>query len=185
MNRGRLIVLSAPSGAGKTTLSNRMRAAHPAWVFSISATTRAPRDHEKNGVDYIFLSREQFDAYIAEDRFVEWEQVHGNCYGTLKSTIEQTLAEGHTLILDVDVKGGVNIKKRFRDDTIAIFIDVPDRENLAARLISRGTEDAATIQKRMDRYPEEIRYKDDFDHVLINDDLERATEELETILRKA
>ncbi len=185
MSRGRLIVLSAPSGAGKTTLTNRMRTAHPAWVFSISATTREPRAHENNGVDYIFLSNEQFDAYLAENRFVEWEQVHGNRYGTLKSAIEATLADGKTLILDVDVKGGVNIKKHFRDDTIAIFVDVPDRETLVARLNGRGTEDAATIQKRLDRYPEEISYKGDYDHVIINDDLERATEELETILRNA
>lgn len=185
MSRGRLIVLSAPSGAGKTTLTNRMREAHPEWVFSISATTREPRAHENNGVDYIFLSSEQFDAYITEGRFVEWEEVHGNRYGTLKSTIEESLAEGHTLILDVDVKGGVNIKKHFRDDTIAIFVDVPDRKTLVARLNGRGTEDAATIQTRLERYPEEISYKGEYDHVIINDDLERATEELETILRNA
>lgn len=185
MSRGRLIVLSAPSGAGKTTLSNRMRAAHPEWVFSISATTREPRDHEINGADYIFLSNERFDAYIEEGWFVEWEEVHGHRYGTLKNTIEENLVAGHTVILDVDVKGGVNIKKHFRDDTIAIFVDVPDRETLVARLNNRGTEDAATIQKRLARYPIEIGYKDEYDHVIINDDLERATEELETIIRNA
>ena len=182
MSKGRLVVISAPSGVGKTTICKRLLVAHPDWRFSVSVTTRPRRFDENNGKDYTFISDERFDKYIADGKFVEWEWVHGQRYGTLRSVLEEALDKGGTLLLEVDVKGGVNIKQQFPDDTIAIFIDPPDLETLIQRLNSRGTESQAVIEKRLARIPEEQAYKKDYDCVVVNDDLKRAVSAVEKII---
>ncbi|MCH7520756.1 MAG: guanylate kinase [Candidatus Marinimicrobia bacterium] len=184
MSRGRLVVISAPSGAGKTTICRRLERDHPEWRFSVSGTTRPQRDHETNGKDYYFLTDDQFDEKVSKGEFLEWEWVHGYRYGTLHQALEEALANGETLLLDVDVKGGVNIKQQFSGDTIAIFIDPPDMETLAARLKRRGTEDPAIIKQRLARLPQELAYKQDYDHVVVNDNLETAINEVEAILKE-
>jgi len=182
MSRGRLVVISAPSGVGKTTICKHLLASHPDWRFSVSATTRPRRFDETNGKDYTFLTNEQFNKYVADGKFVEWAWVHGQRYGTLRSILEDAVDQGRTLLLEVDVKGGINIKRQFPEDTIAIFIDPPDLETLSRRLKDRGTENQAVIEKRMARIPEEQAYKKDYDYVVVNDDLDRAVSEVETII---
>ena len=182
MSRGRLVVISAPSGVGKTTICKQLLAAHPDWRFSVSVTTRPPRFDETNGKDYTFISNEQFDKYIADGKFVEWEIVHGHRYGTLRTVLEDVLDKGEALLLEVDVKGGVNIKRQFPDDTIAVFLDPPDLETLVQRLKDRGTESQAVIEKRLARIPEEQAYKKDYDYVVVNDNLERAVNAVEKII---
>ncbi len=177
------MVISAPSGAGKTTICRKLQEAHPDWSFSVSATTRPRRDHETNGADYTFLSDEQFDAYVGSGQFIEWEWVHDHRYGTLHSTLQSARDEGQALLLDVDVKGGVNIKREYPDDTIAIFLVPPNLEVLEQRLRGRGTEQEEVIQKRLSRVQEELSYQDEFDHVVVNDDLDRAVREIETIIK--
>ncbi|GAJ01274.1 unnamed protein product [marine sediment metagenome] len=176
------MVISAPSGVGKTTICKHLLAAHPDWRFSVSATTRPRRFDETDGNDYTFISNEQFDKHIADGKFVEWELVHGHRYGTLRSILEATLDRGEALLLEVDVKGGVNIKRQFPDDAIAIFIDPPDLDTLIQRLKDRGTESQAVIEKRLARMPEEQTYKKDYDYVVVNDDLERAVSAVENII---
>ena len=182
MKKGHLVVISAPSGAGKTTICRRLQELHPDWRFSISATTRPRREHEIDGKDYFFLTEEEFDHYTAEDEFVEWEAIYNDRYGTLKSTILAALKNGEALLLDVDVKGGVNVKKKFPEDTTAIFIEPPDLETLVSRLKKRGTENAETLQNRLARIPEEMAQKKDYDYVVVNDDLDQAVKEVETII---
>lgn len=184
MSRGRLVVVSAPSGAGKTTIVQRVLEAHPDWRFSTSCTTRPIREHEVEGKDYIFLSDDDFDRYIEEGKFIEWEWVHNHRYGTLRRALNDALVGGDTLILDVDVKGGIRIKQQFENDTVAIFIEPPDLDTLARRLAARGTEDGEIIQKRLARIPEEMAYKEAYDYVVVNDDLEQAVAEVETILKE-
>jgi len=182
MNKGRLVVISAPSGAGKTSICRRLHEAHPDWRFSISATTRPRRSNETNGEDYIFLTEGKFDEYAAAGEFVEWEWVHGHRYGTLRSALVEALDKGEALLLDVDVKGGVNIKRQFPEETVAIFIDPPDLETLVERLRGRGTENQEVIEKRLARIPEELTYKNEYDYVVVNDDLDRAINEIENII---
>ncbi|UCH10657.1 MAG: guanylate kinase [Fidelibacterota bacterium] len=182
MSRGHLVVISAPSGAGKTTICRQLQAAHPDWQFSVSATTRPRREHETDGKDYIFLSEEEFDRYLAAGELIEWESIYGHRYGTLRSILIKALKAGQALLLDVDVKGGVNVKAQFPEDTTAIFIDPPDMEILIQRLKERGTENPATLEKRLARIPEEMPYKKEYDHVVVNDDLDRAVKEIESII---
>ena len=182
MSRGRLIVISAPSGAGKTTLTRLLREHHPGWGFSVSSTTRPRRPGEVDGQDYAFISEDAFDRLVAEEKFAEWEWVHDHRYGTPVATLEATLEGGQTMILDVDVKGGLRIKARYADDTVAIFIEPPDEAALLARLKSRGTEDSAIIQRRLERFPEEMAYRDKYDHVVVNDQLDVAVAAIEKIL---
>lgn len=184
MTRGRLVVISAPSGAGKTTICRRLETDHPEWRFSVSGTTRPQRDHETDGKDYYFLTDEMFDEKLARGEFLEWEWVHGYRYGTFRQALEEALLNGETLLMDVDVKGGVNIKQQFSEDTIAIFIEPPDMATLAARLKRRGTEDPAVIKQRMARIPQELTYKQDYDHVVVNDNLETAINEVEALLKE-
>ncbi len=182
MSVGSLVVISAPSGVGKTTICRLLQAAHPDWHFSVSATTRPRRSNEVNGSDYIFISDEEFDAYLADGLFVEWEEVHGHRYGTLRTSLQKAQEAGHPLLLDVDVRGGVNIKREYPNDTVAIFVVPPDEESHLQRLRQRGTENEASIQKRLSRMAEEMGYKDSYDYVVVNDDLERTVKEIETII---
>jgi guanylate kinase len=182
----RIVVLSAPSGAGKTTLAHRLLERHPAWQFSVSATTRPRRPGEVDGVDYHFLTIEEFEQKIADHDLVEWEEIYGNFYGTVKSEVERLLAGNadRRLIFDVDVKGALSIRNAFPNDTVLIFIAPPSREELMRRLMGRQTESEESIRRRIDRAQMEMAMQDEFDVVIINDDLDRATEELDGLLRQ-
>lgn len=178
------MVISAPSGAGKTTICQRLLSSHPEFKFSVSATTRPKRAQEIDGKDYLFLTPDQFALKVKQGEFVEWEWVHDNQYGTLSSTLVDALERGQIVVLDVDVKGGVNIKRQFPNDTLAIFIDAPDVETLKKRLENRGTDDAESIAKRVRRIPEELAYRDEYDRIVINDNLEQAVVEIESIVKE-
>lgn len=178
-------MISAPSGAGKTTLCQKLLKDFPDLVLSISSTTRAPRGREKNGVDYHFLTREEFQKLIHENRFAEWAQVHENYYGTSKSVIEEALRTHRSVLLDIDVQGAQSIQQAFADQSLLIFIAPPSLEVLEQRLMARGTDTREVIQKRMRRAQAEMEHQKRFAHIIINEDLERAYAELKTIVAKA
>lgn len=181
---GKLIIFSAPSGSGKTTIVKRMLEIFPQLEFSISATSRAPRGIEQDGVDYHFMSPEQFAAAVAREEFVEWEEVYkGTCYGTLKSEIERIWSKGHVIIFDVDVMGGLNLKKIFGDKACSIFIMPPSIEELQRRLEGRGTDAPDVIEKRVAKAEFELAKADGFDCRVINDDLETAVAETAEIIK--
>lgn len=180
---GRLFVLSAPSGAGKTTIAKAVMAAFPSMTFSVSATTRPQRPGEEHGKDYFFLSKAEFEAKRDAGELVEWEEVFLNYYGTLKSEVDRALSHGESMLFDVDVKGALSIKRVYPDDAVLIFIRPPSFEELKRRLTSRKTEDTATIERRLARAEMELGEGAKFDHTVINDDLERATAEVCSIVR--
>ena len=171
----KVVIFSAPSGSGKSTIVGHILSLHPEMEFSVSAASRAPRGTEQHGVEYYFYSADEFRAMIAEDRFVEYEEVYpGSFYGTLKSEVERIWAKGHVIIFDVDVKGGVNLKKYFGDQALAVFIQAPSVEELRKRLIFRGTDSPEAIERRVAKAAEEMTYAPQFDRILINDDLQTA-----------
>ena len=171
----KLVVITAPSGAGKTSVARHLMQTFPTLSFSVSATTRAPRKNETEGKDYYFISREKFEDNIKANAFIEWEMVYeGLYYGTLKSEIESQWAAGSIPVLDIDVKGALNIKKLYPAQTLTLFIAPPSVEALRERLESRGTETAASIQKRLDRAAFELSFQDQFDQVILNERLEDA-----------
>jgi len=175
---GKLIVISAPSGAGKTSIVHHLLKNMNELSFSVSACSREKRENETHGKDYYFLGVEGFQNKIKEDAFLEWEQVYENqYYGTLKSEIERIWSEGKTVIFDVDVVGGLNIKKQYPKECLSLFIMPPSLEVLAERLIGRGSESDQSLQKRLDKAEEEIAQNQQFDMVILNDDLEIACEE--------
>lgn len=175
MKNGKIIIFSAPSGAGKSTLIGHLLERFPQLEFSISATSRAPRGSEVNGKEYYFLSNEEFKNKVAAGEFVEWEEVYaGTCYGTLRSELKRIWDKGHVIVFDVDVKGGVNLKKIFGADALSIFIMPPSVEELRRRLEKRGTDAPETIAKRVAKAEEEITYAPLFDKIVINDSLETA-----------
>lgn len=181
----KLIIFSAPSGSGKTTIVKHLMAEIPKLSFSISATSRSPRGKEKDGVDYYFLDSETFRQKINKGEFLEWEEVYeGTYYGTLRSEVDRISAEGKTAIFDVDVVGGTNIKKQFGNNALAIFIKAPSLEVLEARLKTRNTDSVATIQKRLAKAEKELGYAQFFDKIIINDNLEKATKETEAIVKE-
>ena len=181
--KGKALIFSAPSGSGKSTIVHHILDKYPDMEFSVSATSRNPRGEEKDGVDYYFLSEEEFRARIAENGFVEHEEVYpGRFYGTLKSEIKRIWDAGHVVIFDVDVKGGVNLKKYFGRDALSVFIQAPSVEVLRERLVKRGTDSAEDIEKRVAKAAEEMTYAPQFDHILINDDLQKAFEEAEALV---
>jgi guanylate kinase len=172
---GKLIIFSAPSGSGKTTIVHRLMKVVEGLEFSVSATSRAPRGVEQNGRDYYFLTNQEFDRKVAEDAFVEWEEVYaGTKYGTLRSELERIWAEGHTILFDVDVKGGVRLKSIFGSDALSIFVMPPSIEELRNRLIGRATDSPEKIEQRIAKAGEELSYAEQFDLVIVNDDLEVA-----------
>lgn len=175
----RIIILSAPSGSGKTTIASEILKAEVLnCSFSVSATSRSPREYETEGEHYYFLSPDNFREYISKDLFVEWEEVYaGQYYGTLRAEVERLSAEGKNILFDVDVKGGVRLKQIFGDNALAIFIMPPSLEELTNRLMNRNTENEESLKKRIRRAEEELTFSDRFDVVIINDDLERAVEE--------
>jgi len=180
----KVIIFSAPSGAGKSTIVNHILGLHPEIEFSISATSRSPRGQERHGVEYYFFTAEEFRKMIEEDKFVEYEEVYpGSFYGTLKSEIERIWAKGNVIIFDIDVKGGVNLKKIFGDKALSIFIQAPSVEVLRKRLIGRGTDTLEAIEKRVSKAESEMEFASGkFDHVLINDDLATAKAEAEELI---
>jgi guanylate kinase len=178
-----LIVLSAPSGAGKTTITRRILDRHPAEVmFSVSATTRAQRPGERDGVDYYFVTREKFQDLVREGALIEYEEIFGNFYGTPVSEIERVRQMGKSLLFDIDVKGGISIRRKFPNDSLLIFIAPPDLAVLERRLRDRKTEPDETILRRLDRAEMEMAMADQYDHIVVNDALDRAVAEVESFI---
>jgi guanylate kinase len=176
--KAKLIIFSAPSGAGKTTIVKEVLKTDIPFAFSVSATSRAPREGEIQAKDYHFLSVNDFKEAIEKDYFLEWEEVYENqFYGTLKSEVEQKRMQGYNVLFDVDVIGGLNIKKFYGDDALAIFVMPPSIEELEKRLKGRGTETEESFQKRIDKAEQEMEYAKDFDVVIVNDDLQKAVNE--------
>jgi len=178
MSQGKLIIFSAPSGSGKSTIVNHLLEQGVPMEFSISACSRAPRGEEKDGEHYYFLSPEEFRSKVDTDEFLEWEEVYeGRYYGTLRSEVERIWAKGKHVIFDIDVVGGVNLKKHFGDQALSVFIKVPSIEILKERLTLRNTEDETNLKMRLDKAEEEMGFAKDFDLVILNDDLKRAQQE--------
>jgi guanylate kinase len=184
MNRGKLIVISAPSGCGKTTIAKAIMQKYPAMLFSVSATTRKMRTGEMNGRDYFFLSKEEFERRVKIGDLVEWEEIYGNYYGTLKTEVDKALNRGQVMLFDVDVKGALSIKKKYSADSVLIFIKPPSFEVLKTRLENRKTEDAGTVARRLERVPMELEKGNQFDHRVVNDDLQRAIKEVDEIIKR-
>ena len=180
----KVLIFSAPSGAGKSTIVGHILGIWKATMeFSISATSRAPRGTEQNGREYHFVSPDEFRRLISEDSFVEYEEVYkDHFYGTLKSEVERIWAAGHVIIFDVDVKGGVNLKKYFGEKALSIFIKAPSVETLRQRLVKRGTDSPEAIAERVEKASQEMEYAPQFDYVLINDDLATAFGEVEKVV---
>lgn len=179
----KVIIFSAPSGSGKSTIIGHLLKRVPGLEFSISATSRKPRQGEQDGKDYYFLTEDDFKQRVAEDKFVEWVEVYqGTCYGTLKSEIERIWDKGNTVIFDVDVLGGVSLKKIFGQKALSIFIQPPSIEVLEQRLRNRGTETEESLRKRIERAEMELQYSNQLDVVVVNDNLDNAVNETETIV---
>ena len=180
---GKLVIFSAPSGSGKTTIVRELLKRFPQFEFSISATSRQPRGVEQNGVDYYFLSGDEFRERVERGEFVEWEEVYaGTCYGTLRSEMERIWSKGNVIVFDVDVMGGINLKRLFADDACSIFIMPPSVEELERRLRGRGTDSEEVIRKRISKADFELSKAPEFDHVVVNDTLAEAVEEATTII---
>nr|BCW99973.1 MAG: guanylate kinase [Bacteroidota bacterium] len=176
--RGRLIILTAPSGAGKSTIARALRERFPELVFSVSATTRPPRPGEQNGRDYVFLSEEEFRRWIEEGKLIEYEEVYpGRFYGTPREPLERALQAGQTVLLDVDVQGARHLKSLYGDRALAIFIAPPDLQELARRLRARGTETEESLRTRLERARMEMAASGAFDLTIVNADLCQAIEE--------
>jgi len=181
--KGRLIAIAAPSGTGKTTIVKSILKSMPELKFSVSATTRKKRDVEVHGVDYFFLTEEEFLQKIQNDEFLEWEKFYDYYYGTLKEHVFNIIDEGNSVVLEVDVKGALNIKKIF-PDTILIFIEPPSFEELVKRLENRKTETSEDLQKRIKRAEMELSLKNGFDYSIVNNKLDDAISEVASIIKE-
>lgn len=182
-NENKVIIFSAPSGAGKSTIVKHLLGKYPFLEFSISATSRPPRGEEKNGVDYYFFTKEEFEQKIRKGEFVEYEEVYaGSYYGTLQSEVERIWAKGHIILFDIDVKGGMNIKRLYGRHALAVFIQPPSVEALKERLVKRGTDSPQAIERRVAKAEEELGYAGSFDRVIVNDSLECALREAEAVV---
>jgi guanylate kinase len=181
----KLIIITAPSGAGKTSITRFLLDKYPHLSFSISAATRLPRGEEKNGEEYYFMSAEEFRQKINDNAFVEWEMVYeGKYYGTLKSELERIWSEGRTPMLDIDVKGAIHVQQQYLDNALSIFIEPPSVDELQRRLMSRGTETAESIATRVNKASYEISFKNHFNEVIVNDDLQKACFEAEQVIKR-
>ena len=179
--KGILIIVSAPSGCGKSTVVRRLMELRPNLRFSVSATTRKPRDGETDGVDYFFVSREEFDRMIEADEFLEHAEYVGNCYGTPRAPVEKQLSEGFDVYLDIDVQGAMQVKA-IRPETLMVFLMPPSMEELERRLVNRGTNTPEEIRARLEAAERECAQRDRFDCVVVNDEVERAVAELSQII---
>ena len=178
--RGKLLIFTAPSGAGKTTIVHHLLDRFPQLAFSVSATTRPPRPSEVDGRDYHFLTPEEFSRRVAAGEFIEYEEVYpGRFYGTLHSEVHRIWKDGKCVVFDIEVKGATTIKRHYPQDSLAVFVAPPDEETLFQRLRDRSTEDADSLRVRIARAGEELTYREQFDRVLVNDDLPRALREAE------
>lgn len=183
--KGKIVILVAPSGAGKSTMAEKLLNDFESIRFSVSATTRSPRKGEVHGRDYYFLSDEEFQQKINAGKFLEWEEFYnGRKYGTLKPDVDQLRNKGFTVLIDVEVLGATNIKKIYGNQALAIFLKPPTLETLKQRLMARGTETEESIKLRLDRAQEEMKYEDRFDLTIVNDDLETAYRELRNKVSK-
>lgn len=184
-NQQKIIIITAPSGAGKTSITHYLLNKYTdRLAFSISAATRSPRGSEKNGVDYYFMSEEEFTNKIQHEEFVEWEMVYeGKYYGTLKAELQRIWGEGKVPVLDIDVKGAIHVQQQFPETTLSIFIEPPSVEELKRRLMSRGTESEESLNARVNKASYEISFKTHFNKIIVNSDLEKACHEAETILQ--
>lgn len=182
---GKVLIFSAPSGSGKTTIVRHLLKQNYSFGFSISATSRSPRSTEKNGKDYYFLSNEEFKKKIENDEFLEWQEVYsGTYYGTLKSEVERIRNNGENVLLEIDVLGGINVKKIYGNEALSVFIKAPSLEELKKRLKLRSTDSDEIIRKRIDKAEYELSFSPQFDVILINDNLEDAFIESEKIVEK-
>ena len=179
-----LIILSAPSGSGKTTLCRALQRRDESIRFSVSCTSRKKRKGEINGVDYTFLTDQEFKKRIENGEFAEWEQIHGNYYyGTLKAILEAAIQHQELLLLELDVKGAMSIKNIYSEKTLSIFVEPPSMDDLYTRLVKRGTDSEERIAKRLERLTAELEYKSNFDHHIINDDVRHAVDEIMDIIQ--
>lgn len=178
------IIISAPSGSGKTTICKYLQKLDSSINFSVSCTTRQKRANEVEGKDYFFITNEEFEKKINDAKFIEWEQIHGNFYyGTLKSTLEKAINEDKRILLELDVKGATSVKKLYPNKSLSIFIEPPSVEVLKLRLEKRGTDNEERIIKRLERLESELSYKSNFDYHVINDDLDQAVNEIMSIIK--
>ena len=190
MNKGKLIVLSAPSGAGKTSICKQLLKRNSDWKFSISATTRSLREGEKDGIDYIKMSNEKFEHCVRFGDFLEWEFVHGNKYGTPIGPLEDALDHGNVMLLDIDVKGGMTIMEEFPEESLGIFIEPPGDnhaeklEVLEDRLSSRSNDASKLIKTRLKRFALELEYKEKFNYHFVNDNLNKTMIEIEKVIKE-
>ena len=185
INKGKLIIITAPSGAGKTSITHFLLNKYPALSFSVSATTRAAREGEINGKDYYFISLEEFQKKIRENAFVEWEMVYeGKYYGTLKSEMQRIWNEGKTPVLDIDVQGAIHVQQEYSENSLSIFIEPPSVEELKKRLSGRGTETKEGVATRLNKATYEISFNHQFNVVIVNDILEKACKETEEVIKE-
>lgn len=187
MKKGKLLIFCAPSGSGKSTLVQWLMKEHPELNlrFSISCTTRQPRGTEQNGVEYFFISPDEFRQKIAEDAFVEYEEVYTDkFYGTLKSQVQTQIERGENVMFDIDVKGGCNIKQQYGDEALSLFIQPPSVEELRRRLTGRGTDSAEMVEQRLAKAEYEMSFAPKFDRIIINDDLEKAKEDVYSVIKE-
>ncbi len=180
----KLFALSAPSGCGKTTIAHAIMERHPEILFSVSATSRPKRENEIDGKDYFFLSVETFEQKIQNNELVEWERIYGNYYGTLKQEVDRALSSGRSMLFDIDVNGALSIKKHYPNDAVLIFIEPPSMEELIHRLKNRNTESPESLQRRIDRVPMEMERRSLFHVRVVNDNLEQAINDVDTIVLK-
>ena len=190
MSQGKLIVLSAPSGAGKTTICNNLLNLNEKWLYSISATTRPMRENEVDGKDYIFMSKEKFEHKEKFGEFIECEWVHGNRYGTPVEPLENALDNGEIFLLDIDVKGAMSLIEEFEDDLVSIFIEPPginvqdQLESLNDRLTNRGDYNETLIKQRLKRFELELSFKEKFNFSFINENLKKTTDEINEVIKE-
>jgi len=190
MKKGLLIILAAPSGTGKSTICKELIKNNKNWNFSVSVTTREPRNGEIDGKDYKFISNSEFEHFVKFGDFIEWEIVHGNKYGTLWSTVEDALDNKKVMILDIDVKGAMSIYEEHPDETILIFIEPPglnineQKEILNERLVKRGNEQELAIKHRLKRFETEMEFKEKFNHHFVNENLNKTIEKVEKLIKR-
>ncbi len=179
------MIFSAPSGAGKSTIVNHLLKVFPSLEFSVSATSRAPRGEERDGREYYFLSAGEFASRVASGDFIEWEEVYsGSCYGTLKSELDRIWAEGHVVVFDIDVRGGLNVKRLLGSQALSVFIMPPSVEELRRRLYGRGTDTPEAIERRVAKAESEMAQADSYDRIIVNDSLDAALAEAEAVVRE-